>query len=282
MNDIKRNSHDIFDTLLARQCIEASEIFKRVEAKSGHAGFATNRSLAERKAAERGDYGFDDIYEVLAKDFFFDDVISSHFKALELQEEFDNLFPISKNVQLVKPGDLLISDMYLPKSFIQRLVEKKCGLYFNPIILSSSGKASGKAWEKISNRICVDTHRGDNRHSDIAMPLRFGITGDHTIEWTPSKEEKMLSGMGYRRLAELIREARLTSFTGNVERDRLTIAQIEANFPMQFLTALHLLKLARHESINNFLFSSRDCFGLFKVFSALTEIIGAREGLQKS
>ena len=59
---------DIFDTLIARRCIDPALVFEIVERKVGRPGFARARRQAEKVVSER-DYTLDDIYAELANQY---------------------------------------------------------------------------------------------------------------------------------------------------------------------------------------------------------------------
>ncbi len=266
MGELEYRSFDIFDTLLARRCVRPHDIFRFVEAKAEYRGFTEMRIAAEAELYKKGEYGLDDIYGELIVSFGLTDVDASRLKALELAEEYDNLVPIRQHIVEVQPGDLLISDMYLPKSFITRLVREKCKLHFNPIFVSSHGKQTGHVWRALTKALQLLEHTGNSQHADVTMPDRFGVKTRHTTAWQMTPNEALVELLGYRGLAQAVRTARLALWSPHSDEQMLGCAQIDVNFPFLFLTALHLINLATINGWERLLFSSRDCFLLSLIF----------------
>ncbi len=268
------HSFDIFDTLLARHCVEPRNIFAAVEKKSNCSGFAELRIRSEASIYTQGEYTLDDIYRCMITEGGLSEEASIALKALELEEESVNLIPIAQHITEVQPGDILVSDMYLPQTFVARVVREKCGLHTNPIYLSSHGKSTGAAWDILSRHFRILSHTGDNAHSDIKMCESRGIPARHTTVASMTEHERAIESLGYHGLARAIREARLAFWDADPEILRAGRAQIEINFPVLFLTALRILSLARSDGYRNILFSSRDCYLLFLVFQSLVQRLG--------
>lgn len=274
MTDITLRSFDIFDTLLARRCVEPHAIFRAVEAKAGHPGFAEMRIRAEAQLHAKGEYDLDDVYGAMAAGFGLSAAAAGRLRALELDEEFANLIPIRRHVAEVRPGDLLISDMYLPRDFLARAVAEKCGLHFNPIYLSSHGKSGGRAWEVLTRSLRIAEHLGDNLHADIEMSGRFGVPGRHTATAALTAGEVQVRDMGFAELALVMREARLGLWDEDEGLMSLGLAQIEANVPLLFLSALLLIEVAMRRGWRRLLFSARDCFMFYSLCDRLIRRLG--------
>ena len=267
-------SFDIFDTLVARRCVHPHNIHRAVEAKAGYRGFTEMRVQAESAISAHGEYDLDDIYRAMIVSFGLSEATALYLKTLELTEEFAHFVPIRQHIVEVQPGDILISDMYLPKSFVTRVVREKCDLHFNPIYLSSRGKSCGRAWEVLTGVLRIVEHTGDSHHSDIEMSRRYGVKGRHTAVSQMTSNEALIEELGYRELALAIRAARLALWSPDSAKQMLGCAQIEVNFPLLFLTALLLVNTAARKGWRRLLFSSRDCFFLFLLFERLASRLG--------
>jgi len=250
---------DLFDTLVARRCKNPLTIFHIIEAKSGIAGFAHQRREVELGLFRAGDYTFDDIYMALGAATGWDNGRLETLKALELAEEWDNLFPIQEMVTRVRPEDMIVSDMYLPLSFLRRIVDEKCGLHARVIHLSSHGKHSGKVWPIIQSTHQIVQHYGDNKHADVDRPREIGIAAEHVTlsEWNIG--ELVLIDAGLPQFAEAIREARLRTFDPDPNIRRAQLAQLTINLPLLILASLDVLRRAREEGADTLLMCSRDC-----------------------
>lgn len=261
---------DVFDTLLARRCGEPVNIFRSVELKANLPDFANMRQQAEALLYNSGqEYTLEDIYRRMITEHGVNEAMAHRLRDSELEEEYANLIPIAEHVHEVRPGDILVSDMYLPHEFIAGILREKCSLHFNPLFLSSHGKSSGRAWAALQHHFNIRAHTGDNYHSDITMAARHGISGRHTQTHAATERELKIAEIGYVGLASAVREARLGFWHSSPALRRLGQAQIASNFPMLFLLALRLLAVAKRENWDTILLSSRDCHLLFLVFREL-------------
>jgi hypothetical protein len=252
------NTFDVFDTLIARRCIEPVRIFDQVGAKMNIPDFTAQRRRAEAAVAN-APHTIDDIYRELAKNLGLSDEQAQAIKQAEIEAELENVIPIAEHIARVQDGDLLLSDMYLGEDNIRRLLAK-AGFDKNVgLIVTSDGKRSGALWPKLLAQHSIKRHLGDNRHSDVDMPMRFGIACDHTRIATVTDMEALLLKAGLRDLVELVREARLRSWHPDPVVRRLQLIQIYLNFPILLLSSIRLLRLAKEQNISRLLFASRDC-----------------------
>jgi hypothetical protein len=252
-------SFDLFDTLAARRCYDPISIFHAVEKRSGIGGFAGRRREEEHRLWQAGDYTLDDVYAVLGAATGWPEATLRHLRMLELAEEWDSLIPIREMTARVRPGDLIISDMYLPLRFLRRVVEEKCGLEGCILHVSSHGKHRGEIWPKLRQTHRVLRHHGDNHHSDIESARRAKVGTEHVTlsRWT--RGEQILVDAGLTGFARAIREARLTSFDPDPQARTAQLAQFDVNIPLLVVASLYVLKRALEKSVDTLLLCSRDC-----------------------
>ena len=264
-------SFDLFDTLVARKCYDPISIFHAVELKSGVRDFARLRHEIEMRLFGRTLYGLHDVYAAMSTELNWPPDLGSKLEALELTEEWDNLFPIAEIVALVKPSDLVISDMYLPYEFIQKVVEEKCGLRGRRIVLSNYGKHLGMVWPQVLAQHEITRHYGDNAHADVASPTRFGIPTHHvTVSgWTPA--ERVLVEIGLRDCACAVREARLRDDAQTAAERGVHAAQFGLNLPLLIVGAYFLMQISREFGADRLLLCARDCNLLEQVIHALAK-----------
>lgn len=163
---MKANSWDCFDTLIARNLITPSSIFDIVGKKIGDPDFTDKRKKAEKSSS--GTYL--DIYKN----------IPDVNKDLELEAELENCYPIIENMNRVKDGDYIVSDMYLPESFIREML-KKCGLKKDVnLIVTRGGKHKGNIWVDLKDKIL--NHTGDHIKSDCRNAEMQGIKSTYYLE----------------------------------------------------------------------------------------------------
>jgi glycosyltransferase involved in cell wall biosynthesis len=252
-------SFDLFDTLVARRCVHPHTIFDIVERASGCAGFAKARRAAEAEISA-GSYTLDDIYRRLAEHHDVSAPEADRLKALELETEAANLFPIVQHCREVGSDDVIVSDMYLPAEWLMQIVRKTCGAAPRSLYVSSHGKRKGTVWRIVQRAARLMEHVGDNPVTDQESAQASGIPARLTSVARRSEIEDEFAAAGFVPLSNLIREARLTAWHHDPELRRAQIAQVQINFPLLFLTTLHLRKLSADQGWDHILMSARDCY----------------------
>jgi hypothetical protein len=267
---MKVNSFDVFDTLIARRCIEPTAIFDIVAERTGIAEFKSIRVSSE-KAIINTNYTYDDIYNEFQRVTGLDDDSINLFKKLEKEIELENCIPVTENLRKVKNGDLLISDMYHSADFISSML-KKCGLNKEvSLIVTSGGKHTGRIWGQLSPFFDIKTHHGDNLHSDIKSPISNSIHANHTDIHKFNQIENEIHNSGFHEISKIVRELRLKTLDINQDFSRFQKldVQLSCNIPILILTSIYLKFLSTKLDSSNILFSSRDCFYLHKIYNRL-------------
>jgi len=210
------HSFDIFDTCLVRSCGHPHGVFYLMaesllpnDANSAClAEFIQLRIQAETKAKANllvsEEVTLDDIYNHMDLAPF-PGMETESVKATELRIEKEVLYPVlsilNRINSLRSEGNqiLFISDMYLPKAFIQDVLTE-LGFYHSGdglFVSSDTGvlKATGKMYEYLihSEKLPVKDwlHCGDNRHSDVKMAAAYGLKAQYcrTTEWNRYEKE---------------------------------------------------------------------------------------------
>lgn len=257
-------SYDIFDTLLARKCIFPEVIFDIVSTRLNLPNFKETRIKAERLSNGT----FDDIYEKFKQMNSYSNEFVEKVKRLEIEVEKENIFPIVKNVTKLRETDILVSDMYLPKSIVCELLQQ-CGISTNNILyLSSAGKRTGVIWNQIKEKISY--HIGDNKISDVVSPLHFGgIRGIHYSESLMNNFEQKYYQIGLKGLASLMRFVRLSNPYYEEPYTTLYNDQCNKNIPILVLYSMAIHNLCCAKGFKKILFTTRDCCLLSQVFVSL-------------
>jgi len=169
-------SWDIFDTLIFRALQDPISIFQIMEAEFGIKDFMTVRKSLEFKH----DGNWDRIYgSEMAKmlNISYEDLAALCSRELEL--EMEHCHPIVENMSSVRDGDILISDMYLPKEFIMRMLVEKGRLAKRvKVYVSYEGKRKGTVWDLVKQcNIIIDSHKGDSMETDVSSPRAHGVVG---------------------------------------------------------------------------------------------------------
>jgi hypothetical protein len=266
-------SFDLFDTLVARRCVEPHAVFHEVERRAAHPGFAAQRIAAEA-TLYGSPYTLDDIYRRLARDTGVGGTAVGWLRDMELAVEREMLFPIAQHCAAFTAGDVVVSDMYLPEAFLQELVSGTCRLAASRLFASAEGKRSGTIWP-IVRRTCTPLeHVGDNEVTDVRSARSAGIPARLTVVAGRTTIEADLAASGYAPLSNLIREARLRSWSSDAAERHVQRLQMQANFPLLFVATLQLVALAAQHGWRRILFSGRDCFLWAELYRALAPLLG--------
>ena len=179
-------SFDLYDTLLIRPYVKPKDLFRHMEKVYDAPGFAAARIRAEiqSRGSLRQETTFHRIYDFIPEEY-------RHLKRAEL--EFETRVYCPPHIrdcfnQLCKRHKVVIlTDMYLPKLFIEGLL-KKCGLVGYHRLYVSCEVNCNKASGRLFRRALFDLgawaeemiHIGDNVHSDYSVPRLQGIYAAHT------------------------------------------------------------------------------------------------------
>ncbi len=187
-------SFDIFDTLLKRDVYKPTDVFILVqrEYKRRHhrdLDFYSIRINAESTAREKSNYPeitLDDIYNEI--DISDRDLL----KALELEIESNVLHcnydikPIYDKCILQRKAIYIVSDMYLPREYLERILQREGFQEYRNFILSSEyrkTKRSGELFKVLVDQSrCVQKrilHIGDSWYADYIGAKKAGINAVH-------------------------------------------------------------------------------------------------------
>lgn len=245
-------SWDCFDTLVARRKMVPSSVFDALGAKLGLSDFTARRMAAEARAP----WTLKTIYDELAKDYQWTEEQKEACKQAEVAEEIEHCCPINETIRLVKDGDLIVSDMYLPPAAISAILAKNGLTQQVTLYVSTGGKSSGRIWPSLPP---IDRHVGDNYHSDVASPQAHGI---EALYFTGSQMTKLEQEIGGD-LALLMRVVRLANpYEPGSVLHTMWLEQSQLNIPALILAALEL-------PATGLAFMMRDCVHLQPIHEAL-------------
>ena len=179
-------SFDIFDTLLLRPFIDPQEVWVLLEEKEHVKGFAAQRKQVDAKTfadsiANNTETTLDASYQLLPSEW-------NYLKQKEMDLELSLLTP---NPEMKKIWDkakaegckrIVVSDMYMPKTFIEQVLAKNGFGDWDELYLSSEKKvrkSSGLLFKQMLQELHVNpsdvAHWGDNPVSDVQIPDSLGI-----------------------------------------------------------------------------------------------------------
>lgn len=201
-------SFDIFDTLITRQTGNPQGVFLYVQERlkknniCNDAHFVNNfytiRCEAEKLAREKnwkekqlGEVRLEEIYCLIGNMYSMEYDILNRIMQVEVEIEILLSVPIESNinklVSLLESNEVvLISDMYLSKDVIRKMLVKHNRVFNNIRIYVSSEnyntKSSGKLFEYVKKVENVEfsnwIHIGDNYKSDYERPRTLGINAE--------------------------------------------------------------------------------------------------------
>ncbi len=300
-------SFDIFDTLIGRKVLEPQGIFYYVMEKMRRCDknfpmhlidhYADLRMNCESNVREyyaktidarqdpRKEIQFDEIFERMRELYDLDDEQVELLKEWELEAELENVIPVRENVKkcldLVNNGEtvVLISDMYLPKDFIEKMLEKaNPELAKLPLYLSSE-----RGWQKTTSMLYMEVykdfgasydfdrwiHTGDNILADRKMARQLGIV---TKTVTPPQfndyEAELVKQLG-------TYDAYLLA--GNMARFRQEHDQIRQQFAYEYVSLYMVpyVDWALHQAVKRgdktVYFISRDGYHLKRIADVIVE-----------
>lgn len=269
---------DIFDTLIARRCIHAHEIFRLVEIRTGLTGFAAARVEAEKRVSH-GEYTLVDIYRGLRQTLSLDDASTDTLMQTEVALELENALPIAENLRRLPQEAVLITDMYLPAAVIRELLRRAGVSRDYPILIASHGKSGGAVWNHLADLGLQCAHLGDNEQSDVGNARKAGMRARLSDLSRPTRFEALLLRQGACQAAQALRAARLRVKLGDLP-EWLCRLQFNLNVPFLLTSALGLLSEAHSNGADKVLFASRDGRNLQLAFETLRECFGHTAGVQ--
>ena len=195
LDKYKYISFDIFDTLIKRNIDKPSDVFILVKNKYNEMyninlkDYPQNRIMAERTCRliqKKDEVTLDMIYEKLV-DIYGKEECET-LKKLEEKVEID-VTQKTNNEEVLniynkyqKNGNIIIiSDMYLPKNVVEKILEKN-NIKYKKLYLScevNKKKSTAELFKYVLNDLNIESsemiHIGDHKISDYEMPKSLGI-----------------------------------------------------------------------------------------------------------
>ncbi|MFJ4353848.1 HAD-IA family hydrolase [Pseudomonas sp. NPDC089428] len=200
-------SFDIFDTLLYRPLKSPSDMFTMMEEEVRaicdipSLNFKNARRAAEKAAFEaaiargEGETHIDHIYHAFSQQQGVSFDIANKVKELEMQTEMDILYPRSSGFKAFNEAKslgrriILISDMYLPKSFLEEVLHKNGYTGYDKFYVSSEAKVkkhNGRLFDYVLKDLNIPAknilHVGDNLAADVIKAKDRGIKPFHLVK----------------------------------------------------------------------------------------------------
>lgn len=290
---------DFFDTLFLRQCFSLDDIFLLVEKRLINEGYKVNEFAKIRQKAAIELHGenstIDEIYSRIAENNSYSTLDIELFKKAELDVQKELLLPRQDVLELLKYAILnykevkIVSDMYLPASFLQTcLQEWGVDIKLENIYVSCElkrRKADGTLWKKIKEESAnkVILHFGDNPNGDIDVPKKLGISSILI-----PNVRSIADAYGFVSIAgeinNLYQSIIYAQVINKLFNSGLSSGSISDNYTMGycvfgplFLTyLLWLLKEKRRYGYKKYFFFSRDGYFLIRDYEYLKELLNIK------
>lgn len=254
-------SYDLFDTLGARRRYSDVNNYRVVAEKFGLPTFVQDRRKARGARLA-------DIYRAMPH---YPGVSHDQLMEAEIQAEIDNIIPIKRHINMMEPGDYIVSDTYYDKATIERVVAK---LGLDPsqynIFATPDGKRNGWVWRKNIHHSFqgVACHIGDNKRDDSTCSQIGILPIIHEVQKYTDVEK--LVRRSDKELAYLMRETRLANpYKVEDERYYLWEGQSQYNLPIMLLSCYYVDDWASRHGITRIRGMLRDCCLFGKLFARL-------------
>lgn len=201
-------SFDIFDTLVKRGVEKPVDVFKFLDAKvkimtnGAISKFSQYRSQAENEArrvfSNKDEITLENIYTVLAELLMVNRNILNPVMTLEIETELSMIsrrefgFNLYEKALRANKKVILISDMYLSREVIERVLDKAGIQGYSELFVSSeynATKKKGNLYEVVISELATSPnkilHIGDNKQTDINSATKFGL---QTFRWSSAIE----------------------------------------------------------------------------------------------
>lgn len=292
-------SFDVFDTCLTRAVGEPDEVFRIVgerakglqESGVTPGAFRRARILAERQCRSHAgeEATLAGIYGCLQFLLGLSSERAREIASLELDIEREVSLPVPRALEAVRRARLdgdrvsFISDMYLPASFVEELLERHGFLEPDDEVIVSSEvgitKRSGKLFRYCLDRAATSpgkwVHVGNDEDCDIRVPATMGVRTRPFLEANLNRYERLLqqsseelSGLGTW-WAGISRQIRLDPELAGERAIAAVSAGVAAPIIVSYVT--WVLQQAERSGVKRLYFLARDGEVLLKTAQQLRE-----------
>lgn len=270
-------SFDVFDTLVKRDVKEPKVVFNIIEKKINNSSFARDRIEAEKKARlfKKEEITLDDIYQCMPA--YYDKI---KIKKIEIETEIElsvpnkDLLPFY-NYCTSQKKVILISDMYLDKNTIKKILEK-CGFlnYIKLYVSSEFGvtKCNGNLFHIAIQDMKIKKdkllHIGNSFRADYLSAKKNGI---HSIK-LPTYKNRMIYKRTSLQQKKLMFSDYIDSFINNHTNDKSDIYYrfgFEKFGPLVYGYTTWLFEQIKQHDIDQVLFFARDGYILKRAYETL-------------
>jgi len=278
-------SFDIFDTIISRDVLFPDDIYYFV------GKFAYSKKLISinpskfrkirinydkllRSKNDREEIDFNEIYELISHKLNLKKINVKKIKNIEKSIEKNSIYVIQENFRKTNNNIIFISDMYLDKFFIEKILLKK-NIKFLDLFVSSKflkTKSSGKLFLIVKKKYDLKEHIGDDFWSDYMIPKILSLNSNLYRNSKPNRYEKVvynsktLATFEQRSvIAGSMKKTRLEKFYKKKILENINNLSSKVIAPFLFFFVYWVLKKAIQKKVDKLYFISRDGEILFKI-----------------
>lgn len=278
-------SFDIFDTLLVRPYMRPSDMFFHLEKVYNCPGFSEQRGQAEQnfylQNGTNKEADIDDIYTMMPN--------FSDMKQRELDWELKTITANSEMLEIYKYAIqskktvVICSDMYLPLSFIKKLLKNNGITEYSKIYLSNTinhRKDRGDIYDYMVQDLNIKPskilHIGDNKKSDINQAKKHGLVA---YQYQKISDVFLNRNIKFRKFYKSQHQSLGCSILTAMVSQRNTVTDYWGDFgykyaaPIVYSYTRWIYDEARKNELNNILFIARDGYLMEKVFNTFNKHI---------
>lgn len=281
---------DVFDTLIIRDVYKPRDVFYFVEKRYNNlyhcnCDFINKRIKAEENARKKYTYtevNLHEIYKELSKTFPED--ICRRLQQMEIDAEVavccanPEMKSYYEFARLNDKRIFIITDMYLPKEVICRILSKNGYFGYEDVLISGEyrqTKSEGALFETFLKKYHLESsdilHIGDNIRADVKSPKRNGIAAFHYVDsrqFLPHCAPKRKNlGKTYTALCVFLKNHCSSDWVRSYQMGYALYG------PLLFGYTQWLDEQCKRDHIDKILFLSRDGFILQKAFQKLNNDI---------
>lgn len=277
----KTISFDIFDTLLLRNVLFPKDIFTLLGRYAKNEfkieDFKEIRIRAEEKSRKKEnnyETSLSQIYGVIRQEGIAEDTIKKlEQKELDLETEFLTANPFMQKIFNYAKNQgkqiLLLSDMYLPQSFIKKILEKAGYTEGYSLYVSSEcnkTKADGSLYQLVYKQQALQKdnwlHIGDSEWSDVKKAKDFGIDA----HWYKSVRERAdIKEKNISIAANIIKAIQINEIYNGLSVSYWHKFGVENASPIYFGITKWLVNLLQNK--DNIFFLARDGYIIHKIYN---------------
>ncbi len=255
-------SFDLFDTLVTRAAGNPHDVHRIVGERLAIAQYVAIRVAAERTAHER--HGWRATLQDIFAAADLPPETAQQAMQLELLVEKELACPVRVGVQEFGHGDVITSDMYLPRSVLRDILAKTHP-HVEPaeLFISSElgrSKLHGDIWDSVRAKCPhVHEHIGDHAIADLRSPTRAGLLATRVTATELNHDERLLAAQGLSgSLCAGAAKAVRVGWDGSIDHLATVEAFASTFAPLMVTFSEWLLEEAARRGIRTVYFLARD------------------------